>query len=156
MSEEDGVEAIDDRVEDPSVAVVALSGELDVADSDWSDDIDAALAAGNTRIVIDLTNVTFVDSSVIRAVVLAYLRVRDEGWVRLVYTHHLIARVIRICGLADTFPQYTTVEAALRSAPSRSAGLRSDAAAVRAVIDLGGDTDAAGPGSSAGERHDSE
>jgi anti-anti-sigma factor len=126
MTREDGVEAFDEHVAG-AVAVVALSGELDVADPEWSDDIEAALEAGHNCLVVDLTNVTFVDSSVVRSIVLAYKRVTAAGgWVRVVYTHHLIARVIQICGLADTFPQYATVDAALRSAPSRSAGHRAE------------------------------
>ena len=46
-----------------------------------------------------MLNVTFIDSSVVRELVLALKRVGDEGWVRLVYTHHPIARVVDICGL---------------------------------------------------------
>jgi len=115
---------------DDGVVVVALSGELDVADAQWSETIDAALGDGASRLVLDLTNVTFIDSSVVRALVLAHRRVGPEGWLRLVYTHHVIARVIDICGLADTFPQYATVDAARRAAPTRAAAatLRAEAA----------------------------
>ena len=42
-----------------------------------------------------------------------------DGWVRVVYTHHVIRRVIEICGLIDLLPQYTTLDAALRNAPTR-------------------------------------
>ncbi len=39
------------------------------------------------------------------------------GWVRIVYTHHLIKRVIEICGLTEVFPQYPTVAAAISRTP---------------------------------------
>ena len=127
--ERTALEAIEVRPDDGFV-VVALSGELDVADEEWSETIDAALGDGASRLVLDLTNVTFIDSSVVRALVLARRRVGPDGWLRLVYTHHLIARVIDICGLADAFPQYATVDAARRAAPTRAAAatLRAEAA----------------------------
>ena len=128
------MEAIEVRPDDGFV-VVALAGELDVADDEWSQTLDAALDSGATRLVLDLTNVTFIDSSVVRALVLAHRRVGEQGWLRLVYTHHLIARVVDICGLAETFPQYATVDAARRAAPTRAAAatLRAEAAAVIAI-----------------------
>ena len=139
------MEAIEIRPDDGFV-VVALAGELDVADAEWSEAIEDALRDGVSRLVLDLTNVTFIDSSVVRALVLAHRRIGGEGWLRLVYTHHLIARVIDICGLAETFPQYATVDAARRAAPTRAAAatLRAEAAEVAA---LRRDT-------SAGEHHD--
>lgn len=108
------VDDVDELTRD-AVRVIAASGELDAADPSWADEIGEALDAGTKFLVIDLRNVTFIDSSVVRELLLAYKRVADQGWIRLVYTHHLISRVIQICGLADTFPQFTTVEAALRS-----------------------------------------
>lgn len=126
ITEEVCVEALD-AYADTAVSVVELEGELDAADDSWAAQIDTALATGKTQLVIDLRNVTFIDSSVIRGLVLAHKRVSETGWVRLVYTHHLIARVVEICGLTGVFPQFTTVEAALRSAPTRAAaGRRND------------------------------
>jgi anti-anti-sigma factor len=106
-------------VADPEVAVVALAGELDASDTSWARELDEVVDSGARKLVVDMLNVTFVDSSVIQALILARRRVGGSGWVRLVYTHHLIGRVIDICGLAETFPHYTTVDAALRQAPTR-------------------------------------
>lgn len=100
-------------------AVVRLAGELDASDTTWADGIEQAIESGQREIVVDLLNVTFIDSSVVRALVLAHRRTAGDGWVRLVYTHHLIRRVIEICGLGDLLPQFTTVDAALRGAPAR-------------------------------------
>jgi anti-anti-sigma factor len=108
------VHQLDERTEN-AARVIAATGELDAADPSWADEIRSALDGGSTHLVVDLRNVTFIDSSVVRELLLAYKRIGDRGWIRLVYTHHLISRVIQICGLADTFPQFTTVEAAQRS-----------------------------------------
>lgn len=99
--------------------VVPLSGELDASDTAWNDELDALLDVGHRQIVIDLLNVSFVDSSVVRALVNAHNRIGDDGWIRIVFTHHLIRRVIDICGLSGLLPQYTTVESALRGSPSQ-------------------------------------
>lgn len=116
------MEAVDERTDD--AVVVTCSGELDAADPSWADEIDAALRAGRNRLVVDLRNVTFIDSSVPRLLLLAHRRVGPDGWLHLVYTHHMISRVLQICGLADTFPQFTTVHSALRSTPTRIASHR--------------------------------
>lgn len=108
------MEAVEQPVDD-AIAVVSLDGELDAADLAWSEQIGAAIDSGKSQVVVDMLNVTFVDSSVVRELVLAHKRVMaDGGWVRIVYTHHLITRVFEICGLAAIFPQYPTVDAALR------------------------------------------
>lgn len=105
----------------PDPVVATLTGELDAGEPRLDDTLDELIAAGHRRIVVDLLNVTFIDSSVVRALVTAYRRcVAADGWVRIVYHQHLIGRVIEICGLAEAFPQYSTVDAALRGAPTGS------------------------------------
>ncbi|SHG57321.1 anti-anti-sigma factor [Jatrophihabitans endophyticus] len=115
--------------DDPIVVVV--DGELDASDLDWTDELRATLDAGHRRVVVDMLAVSFIDSSVVRALVSAYRVVAEEGWLRVVYTHHLIRRVITICGLADALPQYPTVEAALRGTPS---GLHPDDSSPSGVL----------------------
>lgn len=102
-------------VELPASAVaVTATGELDAADESVGERLLELLEAGRSRIVVDLLQVTFIDSSVIRALVMARHRVPDDGWLRIVYTHHLIGEVLEICGLTDLFPQHATAEAAVR------------------------------------------
>jgi anti-anti-sigma factor len=62
------------------VAVFELHGELD-ATTAWRLEryVDAALAAGDRRVIFDLEHIAFIDSAGIGAVVEAYLRVRDLG-----------------------------------------------------------------------------
>jgi anti-anti-sigma factor len=93
---------------------IAVSGELDVARSELSAAIDAALDGGACRLVVNLLDVSFIDSSVLRVLVLTRREVEQRGgWIRVVYTNHLIGRVIEVTGLAEVFPQYATVESAL-------------------------------------------
>lgn len=93
---------------------VTASGELDVARSELTAAIDEALAGGAARIVVNLLDVSFIDSSVLQVLVLAHREVsRRNGWIRLVYTNHLIARVIDMTGLAEILPQYGTIDSAL-------------------------------------------
>lgn len=112
------MEAIEGSVNE-AVTVVTLSGELDASDVGWADELRDALDAGTDRLVIDLRGVSFVDSSFVRELLVAHKRLGPHGWLRAVYTHHLIGRVIDICGMAGTFPQFTTVDAATRDAPRR-------------------------------------
>jgi anti-sigma B factor antagonist len=99
-------------------AVVVAHGELDIADDALRRTL-VALASDGQDVVVDLLNVTFIDSSVVRALLLAHREVTERGrWLRVVYTHHLIRRVIEICGLTELLPQYTSVEAAVRGVHS--------------------------------------
>ena len=109
--------------------VVRLSGELDAGDSTFADELLAQIGDGPGQVIVDMLNVSFIDSSVIRGLVLAHRRVTGEGgWLRVVYTHHLVRRVIDMCGLTDVFPQYPTIEAAQRglSSPPPSSESRAD------------------------------
>lgn len=95
--------------------VVAMAGEWDAADEELATTLLSELAAGEGRLVLDMLNVSFIDSSVVRALVVVHREAMErDGWVRLVYTHHVIRRVIEICGLTDLLPQFASVEAALK------------------------------------------
>jgi anti-sigma B factor antagonist len=82
--------------------VVALHGELDIADAA---DVAAALAAeaaGRTGIIVDLAGLTFIDCSGVRALALARARARHEGCVlMLAAPRPVVLRVIVLTGLID-------------------------------------------------------
>lgn len=99
--------------------VVTLSGELDAGDSSFTEDLLAPTDEGHCHVIVDMLNVSFIDSSVIRALVLAHRAATDAGgWLRVVYTHHITRRVIEMCGLAELLPQYATMESARRGVVS--------------------------------------
>jgi stage II sporulation protein AA (anti-sigma F factor antagonist) len=108
----------------PDVVQVSASGEIDAGTDQLARALDDAVSGGAQHVVVDLLDVTFIDSSVVRSLVLAHRELSArEGWVRVVYTHHLIKRVIDICGLAEIFPQYPTVSAAMNRSPQQSDGV---------------------------------
>jgi stage II sporulation protein AA (anti-sigma F factor antagonist) len=106
------------RPEPTGVVQVTARGKLDAATDELARALDSAVAGGADHLVVDLLDVTFIDSSVVRDLVLAHRAVSERGgWLRIVYTHHLITRVIEICGLSEIFPQYPTVAAAISRTP---------------------------------------
>ena len=74
-----GIELIDETFE-PSGLVVTVSGELDVATTPaLCDHLDAALEAGTRRLVIDLCELSFLDSIALAAIVQARRRLPEGG-----------------------------------------------------------------------------
>jgi anti-sigma B factor antagonist len=92
-----------------------LSGSLDIATSPT---VRAALTdaseRGNHRLVVDLTNVEFLDSTGLGALIGAQRRAKEvDGDVRLVVKEGQILRLLRITGLLKVFNVYPTLTAAL-------------------------------------------
>lgn len=99
--------------------VVRLAGELDAGDPAFADTLLAPIDGGACYLIVDMLNVSFIDSSVIRALVLAHRATSEAGgWLRVVYTHHIIRRVVDMCGLTQLLPQYATIESARRGVVS--------------------------------------
>jgi anti-sigma B factor antagonist len=98
----------------PGTVEITVAGELDVARSELSRALRSALEGDAERIVVNLLGVSFIDSSVLRDLLLAHRDVQARnGWIRLVYTNHLIHRVISVTGLDQVLPQYSSVVGAL-------------------------------------------
>lgn len=69
---------------------------------------------GHRRVVLDLSDVLFLDSSGLGAVVSTYARLRDAGNAFAVACpNDLVFRVFRLTGLDDALTICSTVEAAL-------------------------------------------
>ncbi|MHA6758225.1 STAS domain-containing protein [Streptacidiphilus sp. PAMC 29251] len=114
---------------------VSLRGELDLR-------VGAALRsrlAGTPgerhlyRVIVDLTQVTFMDSSPLHVLEHAQDRCADHGgWLRLVYTHRTIALLLRAADAAGRFPRYATIADARsgRTAPRTALNPQSLAAAL--------------------------
>jgi anti-anti-sigma factor len=98
----------------PGTVEITVVGELDADRSELSDALTAALENGAERIVVDLLDVSFIDSSALRDLLLARREVEARnGWIRLVYTNHLIGRVLSVTGLEQVLPRYPSVSEAL-------------------------------------------
>ncbi len=94
--------------------VFELSGSLDIATSPT---VRAALGEaserGNHQLIVDLTNVEFLDSTGLGALIGAQRRAKEvSGDVRLVVKEGQILRLLRITGLLRVFPVYASLDAA--------------------------------------------
>jgi anti-sigma B factor antagonist len=84
--------------------VVALSGELDVADAVRVAATLTALAANGREIIVDLANLEFMDSSGLAALVRARRDARNVGLdVRLAAPRPQVRRILTITRLIDVF-----------------------------------------------------
>jgi len=112
---------VDLRIESNTVdgvAVLGLKGEVDVytAPKLKSSLIDL-VDEGSYDIVVDLSDVDFIDSSGLGVLVGGLKRVKShEGSISLVCSQENILKIFRITGLNKVFPIYSTLEEATREA----------------------------------------
>ena len=97
------------------VAVVEAAGELDIhTNAVFKDSLVGAIEEGATRVVVDLTGVTFIDSSALGALVGGTRRSAEVGAeLMIVCPAGSVARVIEITGLNRAFTIYATRAEAL-------------------------------------------
>jgi anti-sigma B factor antagonist len=86
--------------------VIAVTGELDIG---TVEDVERALAQAESgdaaRIVLDLSGLTFMDSTGVRLVLAAHARSRaDSNRLRLIRGGPSVQRVFELSGIADTLP----------------------------------------------------
>ncbi len=92
-------------------SVVRADGELDVSTApQLRQTITTALDESDNRVIVDLTAVTFMDSTTLGVLIGAHNRVRETGGVLgLVCPDDKVRRVFRITGLDKVFTLYDTV-----------------------------------------------
>ena len=98
--------------------LVRMSGELDAVTSPrLSEELDRLLADGRRRLVLDLEEVTLIDSSGLSALVRLLKQVRAQaGRLALAALQPSVRRVFDLTRLALSFDLYDDVAAALRGA----------------------------------------
>ena len=103
---------------DGSWTVVTVAGELDVVGGpDLRQAVMAEVREGNSRLVLDLTGVDFIDSFGLGVVVGALKRARLlDGDLRLVVPEPRVRRVFEVCDLDRVFDLHTSVEEAVAGA----------------------------------------
>lgn len=86
-----------------AVACVRVVGELDMgAAPELNATIDDLLADGQPRLLVDLTDLTFCDSSGLAAFVRGDNHCTEAGgWLRITGANGRVERVLRISGLAE-------------------------------------------------------
>ena len=89
--------------------VVAPDGEIDIA---TVESVEEALSVDRNT-VLNLTDVTFMDSTGLRTLVGVHNRLgAADHQLRVVVAHGAVARIIEIAGLSDALVLFSTVEEA--------------------------------------------
>lgn len=106
-----------------ATVVVALGGEVDLYTApELRDRLVAAIDAGARRLVVDMTETTFIDSTTLGVLIGAVKRLRPvDGEVLLVAPDRNIRKVFEITLLDRVFPISDTLEDALTQASAPGA-----------------------------------
>jgi anti-sigma B factor antagonist len=99
------------------VVVVQVAGEIDVyTAASLRERLADLIDADHTDVVVDLTGVTFMDSTGLGVLVGALKKVRGYGGrLQLVIDQEKVIKVFRITALTQVFTIHETLEAALAS-----------------------------------------
>jgi anti-sigma B factor antagonist len=97
--------------------VVAVTGEIDLFTApELKAMLSEAVEAGRTRIVVDLTETTFLDSTALGVLIGAVKRLRSrDGVLTIVNTDANIAKTFEITGLDQIFTIRPTRDEAIRA-----------------------------------------
>ncbi|MEU3337826.1 anti-sigma factor antagonist [Streptomyces sp. NPDC006668] len=101
--------------QDRGHTVLEFRGEIDIAAAtEIAPYLDEVTAQPAARLVIDLRRTEFFDCSGLRLLYRARSRCLDhDGELRLVCTHPLTLRIMRVTGLSRLLPAHPTLDAAL-------------------------------------------
>jgi anti-sigma B factor antagonist len=99
-------------------AVLTVSGEIDIATApSLRERLHAMLADDKPRLVVDLDDVGFLDSTALGVLVGVLKRARTEGGeVRIVSTQPRVRKVFEITRLDSAFDLFDSVDEAVRGA----------------------------------------
>jgi anti-sigma B factor antagonist len=99
------------------LSVITPQGEIDVATAPGlRDHLDKVIGRGSGPVVVDLTSVTFIDSTGLGVLIGAQKHCDEaERELRIVITDPRIRKVFEITGLTDHFAIHDSLEPALRS-----------------------------------------
>jgi anti-sigma B factor antagonist len=101
----------------PGVPILDVRGEIDVATSpELQQLLTALIAHGPELVIVDLTHVSFIDSTGLGVLVGAVRDVRaDGGDIRLVVTQPQIIRLLELTGLDEVFSVVSSASEAVRT-----------------------------------------
>ena len=103
--------------------VVAVSGEIDLFTApELKSALSEAIESGHTRIVVDLTDTTFLDSTALGVLIGAVKRLRSrDGRLTIVNVDENIAKTFEITGLDQIFPISPTRNEAVKALDAEEA-----------------------------------
>jgi anti-sigma B factor antagonist len=104
--------------------VVSLGGELDVATAPpLRSRLDALVADGRSRLVLDVGALEFVDASGLGVLVHArWLAHKQGGWLRLARAGPMMQRLLRAASLTRVLPVFASTAQALREGTGVAGG----------------------------------
>jgi anti-sigma B factor antagonist len=107
--------SISDRPLDGNTHVVAVAGEIDIFTApEFKQRISAPIDAGRTRLIVDLSAATFIDSSSLGVLIGAHRRLKRRGGTMVVVCDNdAIVKTFRITGLDGVFRLVPTLDDAL-------------------------------------------
>lgn len=109
------MELVVDHRTEGDFTVLDVHGEVDVYSAPALDGhITSTISAGQPRIVVNLTDVDFLDSTGLSALIRGLKHAREaDGTLRVVASTEKIIKVFRITGLADPLGLAATVDEAV-------------------------------------------
>jgi anti-sigma B factor antagonist len=102
---------------DETTPVLSVRGEIDVSTApELRDRLLSVAAEGYSKVVVDLSQVSFLDSTALGVLVSGLKRFRAAGGdLLLVVTGRSVSKVLEITGLVEVFSIFESVEEALSS-----------------------------------------
>lgn len=113
---------ISDEEIDGATQVIELGGEIDLYTApEFKERMVELIEAGKTRIVVDLSAATFIDSTTLGVLVGGVKRLRPGGGsLALVCTDQNITKIFEITGLDRVFPIHGSRDEALAALATQS------------------------------------
>jgi anti-sigma B factor antagonist len=113
-----------ERALDASSAVISVEGELHVSTApEFSRALNTAIARGSTSVVLDMTAVSFIDSTGLSVLLNALRRVtRRGGRLAIACANPTVLRLFEITRLDSTFDITPDVDAAIARVRAADAG----------------------------------
>ncbi len=99
------------------LSVAHVAGEIDLATAPELRDRLAEIPSDAENVIVDLSDVTFLDSTGLSVLVATWKRLADDdshGTFRLVVSRPTIKRVLEVTGLAQVFEVFPTLEEAIK------------------------------------------
>ncbi len=114
--------SLSEEAPEPGTVVIAVDGEADMATAvKFNESFFSAARSGIRRVVADLSGVTFIDTTMLNALVVGHRRmVRDEGCFAVVCTGPRVGRVLEITGLGQILHVFGSRNDALEHIRHRS------------------------------------
>src|ERR1700759_4519689 len=105
-----------------SFTVVKVSGNLDLTSRDQFDQYLTPPRRGSRQLIIDMSDVTFMDTGCLAVIVGHYKRLSVSGSLVLAGARYRPAKALWITGLAYRLPLYESVDDAIAGGPPTAGG----------------------------------